>query len=203
MGTSFKELMTKKSEAELMEFLINFNRYAPDAIKAAVRELKSRGRNFTELELTEIKEKIETRIKVENEEDGLWGDDSWKANVVTDPHAPLLYSKGAVRLFSVLFSAIFGAVLLASNIKDTKKKWVVIGFGVAFLTLTLIIVNIMPPNALWAGLLLNTAGGLGLTTTFWDKYVGKEIKYRAKPIWKPLIISIIITIPFVLEIIYG
>jgi hypothetical protein len=51
--------------------------------------------------------------------------------------------------------------------------------------------------------MLNTVGGLGLVSTFWNKYVGQETVYRAKPIWKALIISIIITIPFLLAIIYG
>ena len=46
MGTSFKELMTKKSDEGLMDYLINFNKYTPDAITAAVDELKRRGRNF-------------------------------------------------------------------------------------------------------------------------------------------------------------
>lgn len=55
MGTRFKELMSKKSEKELMDYLINFNKYTPDAITAAVDELKGRGRIFTEQELIEIK----------------------------------------------------------------------------------------------------------------------------------------------------
>jgi hypothetical protein len=78
----------------------------------------------------------------------------------------------------------------------------VIGFGIIYTAVSIIILNLIPPNSFYV-FLLNTAGGLGLTSTFWDKYVGKETKYRAKPIWKPLIISIIITIPFLLAIIYG
>ena len=101
----------------------------------------------------------------------------------------------------VVFTTIFGAVLLSSNISDTKRKWTVIGFGVLYTALTIAIVNVVPINALWV-LLLNTAGGLGLTTTFWDKYVGKETKYRAKAIWKPLIISVVITMPFIFALIY-
>jgi hypothetical protein len=202
MGTSFEGLMTKKSEDGLMDYLINFNKYTPDAISAAVHELKRRGKTFTEQELTEIKEKIETRVKAESDNDNLWGEGSWKANVVTDAGAPLLYSKGAIQGFSIFFSAIFGSVLLSSNLTDTKKKWVVIGFGIACTILTVIIANIIPSNTVLV-LALNTGGGLFLTTNFWDKYVGKDTKFRAKPIWKPLIISVIITIPFILALIYG
>jgi hypothetical protein len=63
--------------------------------------------------------------------------------------------------------------------------------------------NLLPqPNSgLTIG--LNAGGALILTKLFWDKYVGKETKFRTKPIWKPLVISILITIPFVLALIYG
>ena len=120
---------------------------------------------------------------------------------MTDPNAPLLYTKGTIRGFALVFSTIFGAVLLSSNIHDNKKKWIVIGFGVLYTALTIVIVNLLPSNIIYV-FLLNTAGGLGLTTTFWDKFMGKDTKHRSKLIWKPLIVSIVITIPFLLAIIY-
>lgn len=202
MGKSLREVMTAKSEDGLADYLNNFNKYTPEAIKAAVDELKRRGRHFSEEELREIDVKIEQRKNDENEEDTLFASDSWKKNVVADPNAPLLYSKGAIRGFSLVFSTIFGAALLSSNVDNNKKKWIVIGFGVLYTAVTIVIVNLIPSNTVYV-FLLNTAGGLALTTTFWDKFVGKETKYRPKPIWKPLIISIVITIPFLLAIIYG
>ncbi len=194
--------MIKKSEDGLMDYLHNFNKYTPEAITEAVNELKRRGRNFTDEELNDIKIKIQTRTKVERDEEGLLTSNFWKENVVTDPNAPLLYSKGAISAFSLFFSVIFGAVLLSTNVNDTKKKWIVILFGIIYTSMTIVILNLIPRNTFWV-LLLNGAGGLGLTTTFWDRYVGKDIKYRSKPIWKPLIISVIISIPFLFAIIYG
>jgi hypothetical protein len=194
--------MNGKSEEGLMDYLNNLNKYTSEAIKAAADELKKRGRTFGDKELKEIDTKVQTRANAENEEDTLFPSNSWKKNVVTDPNAPLLYSKGAIRAFSLLFSTIFGAVLLSYDILDIKKKWIVICFGIIYTALTITIMNLIPPNTFYV-LLLNTAGGLGLTSTFWDKYVGKETKYRAKPIWKPLVISIIITIPLLLALIYG
>ena len=202
MAKSLREVMNGKTEEGLTDYLDNFQKYTPEAISSAVDELKRRGRNFSEEELKEIDLKIENRTKAESEDDTLFASNAWKQSVVTDPNAPLLYSKGAIRAFSLFFSTIFGAVLLSSNINDTKRKWMVIGFGIIYTTVTIIVLNLIPPNTFYV-LLLNTAGGLGLTSTFWDKYVGKETKYRARPIWKPLIISIIITIPFLLAIIYG
>lgn len=195
--------MNGKSEEGLMNYLNNFSRYTPEAITAAVDELKRRGRLFSDEELNEINIKLQKRTNAADEEDRLFASNSaWRKNVVTDPNAPLLYSKGAIRAFSILFSTIFGAVLLSFNTNDTKSKWIVIGSGIIYTTLTIIIVNFIPSNTIWV-FLLNTAGGMGLTSNFWDKYVGKEVKYRAKPIWKPLLISIAVTIPFLLALIYG
>jgi hypothetical protein len=199
MAKSLREVMSGKSDEGLMDYLNNFGKYTPEAIIVAVDELKRRGRSFSPEELNEINIKIEKRAKAESEQDTLWLSDS--RSIVTDPNAPLLYSKGAITAFSLLFSTIFGAVLLSSNINDTKKKWIVIGFGIIYTAITITIVNLVPERFLI--LVLNIGGGLGLTTIFWNQYVGKEIKHRAKSIWKPLIISIIITIPFLLALIYG
>jgi hypothetical protein len=127
----------------------------------------------------------------------------WTKNIVKDPDAPELYSPRAIWGFSIFFTVIFGAVLLFVNLKNKKAKWVVIGFGLLYTSLVIIIMNFIPqPNAgLSVG--LNGGGGLLLTNLFWDKYVGRETKFRAKPIWKPLIISILITIPFALAFIYS
>lgn len=201
MAKSLRAIMNGKSEKGLIDYLNNAHKYSPEAITAAVDELKRRGKSFSNEELNEINIKIQNSTDAESEEDTLFASDSWKKSVVTDPNAPLLYSKGAIISFSLLCSTIFGAVLLSFNINDTKRKWIVIGFGIIYTIMTIIIVNMIPSNMFWV-LLLNNAGGLGLTSTFWDKYVGKEIKYRAKPIWKPLLISIIITTPFLLSLIY-
>jgi hypothetical protein len=202
MAKSLKEVMNGKSEEGLMDYLNNFQKYTPEAIMSAADELKRRGRIFSDEELKEIDLKIENRKKSEEEEDTLFGSDSWRKRVVKDPNAPLLYSKGAIRAFSLVFSTMFGAVLLSTNIKDNKGKWNVIGFGLIYTVVTIIIMNLAPLNTYYV-FMLNTVGGLGLVSTFWNKYVGQETVYRAKPIWKALIISIIITIPFLLAIIYG
>jgi len=128
---------------------------------------------------------------------------SWTKNIVTDLDAPLLYSPRAVWGFSIFFTVIFGAVLLSSNLTDKKAKWIVIGFGIIYTSVVIFIMNLLPQPNTGLTLGLNGGGALILTQLFWNKYVGKETKFRTKPIWKPLIISIIITIPFLLAIIYG
>jgi hypothetical protein len=201
MGSNLKEVMAGKSDEQLKDYLVRFEKFTPEAITAAADELKKRGKQFTEQELKELQQKVQSRVKAEQEEVGLWDSTSNTAMEVTDPDAPLLYSKRAIRAFSILFSTIFGAVLVASNITDTGRKWTVIGFGIVLTALSIVVANLVDQAS--AVTLLNIAGGLGLISTFWDRYIGKETKYRAKPIWKPLIISLIIIIPFILAAIYG
>jgi len=128
---------------------------------------------------------------------------NWTKNVVTDQEAPQFYSPRAIWGFSVFFTVIFGAVLLALNLTDRKAKWIVIGVGVLYTAAAIFIINLLPQPNTGITIGLNTGGALLLTNLFWDKYVGKETKFRTKQIWKPLIISILISIPFLLALIYG
>lgn len=73
MAKSLREVMTGKSDEGLKDYLDNFQKYTPEAIRYAVDEFKRRGRNFTEEELKEIDIKIKNRTKAENEEETLFG----------------------------------------------------------------------------------------------------------------------------------
>lgn len=127
---------------------------------------------------------------------------SWRKNLVTDDEAPLFYTPAAIWGFSVFFTVIFGAVLLSSNLSDKKSKWTVIGFGLLYTILAVSLLNVLPRNT-FLTIIVNGFGALILTAVFWNRYIGKGTKFRAKPIWKPLIISLAITIPFLVAIIYG
>lgn len=126
----------------------------------------------------------------------------WTKNIVTDVDSPQFYSPRAIWGFSVFFTVIFGAVLLSSNLTEKKAKGLVMGFGILYTALAIIIMNLLPQPNTGLAIGLNGGGAFILTKLFWDKYVGRETKFRAKAIWKPLVISILITIPFLLALIY-
>lgn len=193
--------MIKRSDAELMEYINNFDKYTPEALIAVVNELKSRGQSISDEELRMINDKVEKSKKEEEEEKIEKSSKSLIKNVVTDPDAPLLYSQVAILMFSTIFTTIFGAILLALNIKDTKKKLKVIGIGIIFTTFAILISNLVPHPTILT-MLANGVGGYLLVTEFWNKYIGSGTKYRTKPIWIPLIISLIITALLLIEMIY-
>jgi drug/metabolite transporter superfamily protein YnfA len=146
---------------------------------------------------------MQENVETQKQENKQTKTNSWTKNIVTDLDAPQFYSPRAIWGFSVFFTVIFGAVLLSSNLTDKKAKWIVIGFGILYTTVVIVIMNLLPQPNTGLTIGLNGGGALILTSIFWGKYVGKETKFRTKQIWKPLIISILITIPFLLAIIYG
>ena len=202
MRTHFEELMSKKTVEELTEFIDNFDRYSPEALTAAVNELKVRGRNFSDEELKSLSERIEKKREIEEDESLFRSSKSLRRNVVTDPNAPLLYSKVSILVFSTIFTVIFGAILLSINIDNKIQRLKVVGFGVLFTTLAILIGNLAPHSTIYV-YFINGIGGYFLTSDFWNRYIGRETKYRTKPIWIPLTISIIISALLLIAMIYG
>ena len=116
-----------------------------------------------------------------------------------------IYSKKAIWGFSLFFAPIFGGFLLRQNLIDIKKKKeanMVLLYSIAFTFLTILIVSGKENTTRSLPYLLNMIWGAILSEYFYIKYFPNE-NYKYKKIWKALIISIIITIPFVLAMIYA
>jgi hypothetical protein len=205
MEIDFIKLMTNKSDDGLQGYLDNRTKFTPEAIEAAIAEMQKRGRVFTDEELADVRQDLQTkRVAIEKEEKEFFGS-QWKKNVVTDENAPAYYSERAIYMFSAFFSVIFGAILLAINCRSTDEKkgvWEVIAFGVVYTGLQLWLLSMLPRNT---GLTLafSMGGALLMNHFFWKKYIGKDTKYRTKQIWKPLIIGLVIFTPLLLAAIYG
>ena len=117
-----------------------------------------------------------------------------------------IYSEKAIWGFSVFFTAIFGGVLLMQNLKDIGKKKeanLILIFSIIFTIIGIYIVNIPEKPKTGLTFLINGIGGMILTKYFFKKYFPNPDDYDKKKIWKALIISIIIIIPFVLAVIYS
>ena len=128
-----------------------------------------------------------------------------KNDITDDPSAPELHSKKVIMVFSGLFSTIFGAVLLMYNMKQTNNQTgriQVLIFGIIYTLTTIVFVNLLNKGGNIA-LILNIAGGGILIEYFWNKFIGKEFQHRKRGWIKPAIISVLITIPFILVLIYG
>lgn len=127
-------------------------------------------------------------------------------NEFSEFEAPKIYSTKAIWGFSVIFSPIFGGFLLMQNLKDTNRKHeanlvLFSAFGLTLVTFAIVTYsNIQISNLAF---LCNMIGGGVLSYYFQKKYFPDEDKFEKKKIWKALIISIVITIPFILAMIYS
>ena len=181
-----------RTNQEVLNYLTAENNYTDEAIQAVIWELEDR--NLIEKsEVSYIESQIKNKEIIETEID-------INKSPFEGLELPFLYSKKAIQGFTIFFSTIFGAVLLMSNFKATnnlKARNQVLIFGIGYTILSTIFLNFLP-RMFFLTLLFNFVGYAILIEFFWNKTLGKDIEYRKKQIWKPLIISIAILIVFVL-----
>jgi uncharacterized membrane protein YagU involved in acid resistance len=120
---------------------------------------------------------------------------------VENEQVPAYYSQKTIWIFSIVFSVIFGAVLLILNIKDKKGKLLVALYGVTYMVFMFVVLSKVERNTALT-FAANALGGYFLTSFFWNRFIGKT-PYSKKPFWKPLVVAILITIPLVILAIYS
>ena len=181
----------------------------PDSVEAAVKELQFRKHEFSDEELRQIAQDIRTQREDAANFSGRRSAFSDKKGVtVIDPDAPLLYSLRAIRIFTILCGAFFGSILIAININKIGKGinafWALL-FGVVFTVVQIVILNgYTSPGSGSSGAIL---GGLIasyiLDYVFWRNFIGYSTFYRAKPIWVPLIIAVLLFALIIAAFIFG
>ncbi|WP_337964883.1 hypothetical protein [uncultured Flavobacterium sp.] len=117
-----------------------------------------------------------------------------------------IYSAKAIWGFSIVFAPIFGGVLLMQNLRDTDRKKeanLVLLVSILLTLFTILVVNLSPIKTSSFTFICNIIGGGVLSYYFQKKYFPDEDKFEKKTIWKALIISILIIIPFVFALIYS
>jgi hypothetical protein len=208
MQIDIEKTLSEKTDEQLQAYLDNPARYSSEAVEIAIAEFQKRGRFFSDEELLILRDKLtevhEERLEIEKKN---WSNPlrQWKQNVTNDIDAPFFYSHRAIYFLSILFGILTGSILLAINLNKIKKitgVWQVIIFGILF---TIVEVSLLSkiPNSNGLTLCCNIGGAYILNVFFWNRFIGKNVKYRARPIWIPLIICIVITIPILLAIIYA
>jgi tryptophan-rich sensory protein len=107
---------------------------------------------------------------------------------------PVLYSRRAIDVFSVILCPLFGAVMMGMNFKRLDRPRLMISvicFGFIYTVFSYYMVNTVTerfPVQLW-----NAVGVLVLHYGFWKYYIGEELQFKKRPIWKPLIICIVLS----------
>ena len=113
---------------------------------------------------------------------------------------PKIYSRRAVRGFSIFFSPIFGGVLLWQNLRAIEKRreaGIVLAVSILLTVFPIALVMLFNIQNRYVGIILNIAGAVVMAEYFYRKYFPDESTYPNKAIWKPLIIGLVILVLFV------
>ncbi len=113
----------------------------------------------------------------------------------TNEEKPKLFTKPAILIFSILLSTFFGALLFAQNLIGVAKKkdiWGVISFSIIWNAILIRFLGKFIPNSLIVFGITNAIGGLILIFPFWNYYLQEIVDYKARKIWGPLILFVVL-----------
>lgn len=190
----FTNNMKKKSNEELETIIEEKDKYTNEALQAVVWELENRG----------VLDKDEVIIEIEHQKTITEESNDTIEALKRKEQFPTLYSKNALQGFTIFFSTIFGTFLLMHNLKVMKKPKIraqVFIFGIGYLILCALLLEVLP-KVFFITFIFNVIGYVILVEYFWNKHLGKNLKFKKKGITKPLIISLLISALFALLIIF-
>lgn len=201
-------LASARSDDELMERVDNRQKYMPETIEASLSELQRRGREFSEEELRYIREDIQARRANAASISGRVGifNRDYKNVIIEDPDAPLMYSPLAIYLFTFLLGPFFGSIMMAMNLSKVGKANAVAGvvlFGLGLSILGVALLSSVAGAASSLQILIGLVGAYCMNYLFWRPYIGFDTFYRARQIWTPLVIGVLLVALVILTTIYG
>ncbi len=193
--------MASKSDAELLEYTQNVDKYREEAIVAAISELEDRGITKEEFdvlkkELSEVisnkyPEKFSVSEEVETKSD--------------QNNLPLLYTPVFIRVFGLLFSVFGGGILMAMNFSKLGRKDLVGKVVIVALLYSLlqgIIVSMVGPQGNFLSIPISFGGLLLLENMFWKKHVNNVQPFMKRNFLPPLIIGLSIAAMFAIGLVY-
>lgn len=108
-----------------------------------------------------------------------------------------IYSARAIYGFSFFFTTIFGGVLLMRNLYQVgrrKEGNMILALSLLYTILTIVVAN-LPKAPDKSAFFMNVIGGIVLAQYFFKRFFPNHKELEKKSIWKPLIISLAISIP--------
>jgi hypothetical protein len=188
--------MALKPDAALREYVAGHSQYREEAVLAALNELRRRGQPAPEEDA--LRPALE--VAVQQQAAALPPPASpTTETAVPEAEQPELYAPGVIVLFSVLFTIISGAVLLAANLrrlKQPKAAWGVAAFVAVYFIGEVVLVNVLMKHNTLNPLLLsliNLPAILAYVLWFWPRYVGKS-QFQSRSWLVPLLICFIIVL---------
>lgn len=182
MQKDYKERMAKMADNKLFDILDDKESYQKDAIIAVIDELNKRG--FSDKTSSVLSDFEDFRRKQKLDQESL-------------ETLPELYSSNAIIIFSIFFTAIGGAIMMAHNFKqigNQEKSKIVLQFGCFYAVLTMLLIAVT--DILLIQFLFQLPaliGGYILVARF-EKYYPEDLEHRTKPVRQIVINAVVITV---------
>jgi hypothetical protein len=119
----------------------------------------------------------------------------WKENIVEDPETPKLFSPQAIFGFSIVYTVLAGAVLLAINARLLKARLWILAYGLVGAAIPVGLVYLTPAFSL-VYFVVNAVLCFGLVPYLWNKSVGANTKFRVRSVWFLVLILVILPLLF-------
>ena len=125
MVDDYADKMTRKTDAELRQYVAAPADYREDAVLAALNELQSRGQAVADAGPLRASLEAVVRQQVAQRQ----ADAAEVAAQEAAAVGPTLYSPGTITLFSVLFNMVAGGVLLGLNLRQLHRTAALVRLG--------------------------------------------------------------------------
>ncbi|WP_010520379.1 hypothetical protein [Aquimarina agarivorans] len=179
---------------ELKKIITQKELYHDEARVAAFLELKNQGILLNSEEESEL-QKLTSNLKVSDQKAQSKKKEGQKPEINNPLETPSLYSPTAVLGFTILFSVIFGGILMFLNLRTLNKKSTalkVLFATIGFMLIGGLVAQWSEMNQ-WVIMLVNVIGGIVLIEFFWKKYIGNTSNFNRKSILKPAVISLLVS----------
>ncbi|MFP3596737.1 hypothetical protein [Chryseobacterium sp. SIMBA_029] len=192
-----RNVLKKLSSFELEKYVIEGNRFTPEAVQMAFEVLEERGRTFTDEEKISIQNiiqnKRESEIAKKDEEI-----EDWKDHITTDSGAVRLYSRALLLSSSMFLGTFYGAFLLSLNFIKLKKYASAVFtmvFGIIYIpfqyyTYRFLMENGFSSSSRYSPEILPLILGPLILIIIWVLMMPKRLVYRAQSFILPVILGI-------------
>ncbi|TGE20590.1 hypothetical protein E5K00_21585 [Hymenobacter aquaticus] len=201
MAEEYAEKMSRKTDAELRQYVTGRAQYRDDAVLAAFDELARRGQPHPDAAL--VRPELEAAVQAQAE--ALREAEVRRTAELEVPEAeaaavPELYSQGTIALFSILPMSMMigGGVLLGMNMFRLGRKRALLGLILFIVVYLMIGSNLMAwaiiqhgLNPFLATLLFNIPAVLAYLLWFWPRYV-QTTAYRSRGIVLPMVVCFLV-----------
>lgn len=179
MAEDYAAKMSRKTDAELRDYVLNRYQYQEEAVLAALQEAEQRQLTLPGVDAPQIRQELAGIVTQQQAARQQAEVVQAAAEAEALDEGPRLYSPTAITLFSLCFSTLLGGILLALNFRTLHRKGATLRL-VAFFVGYLLVKSMLFSLGLFAFFFVaDLVAVLAYNLWFWPRYVGVE-RYQSR-----------------------